>query len=80
MFIEYLLPLIIPLATDESELVRSMFAQCISPIAETGQKFLDLAESMKSNNTYTANEGVEKMLLAGNESFEVGNCVYVANC
>ncbi|TIC20365.1 ARM repeat-containing protein [Wallemia mellicola] len=70
VFIEYLLPLIMPLVTDESELVRSMFAQCISPIAETGQKFLDLAESMKSNNTYTANEGVEKMLLDGNESFE----------
>ncbi|TIB65191.1 hypothetical protein E3P78_00691 [Wallemia ichthyophaga] len=70
IFIEYLLPLILTLASDSSELVRSTLAQCIAPIAETGQKFLNLAESMKSNNTYTANEGVEKMLLDGNESFE----------
>ena len=71
VFIEYLLPLVLPLASDSCELVRSMLAQCIAPLAETGQRFLNLAESMKSNNTFNAKEGVEKVLLDGNESFEV---------
>ena len=69
IFVEYLLPLIQPLANDSSILVRTMLAQCIAPLAETGLRFLDMAESMKSNNEFNVIEINDRVLLDGNQSY-----------
>ncbi|OBZ87474.1 putative serine/threonine-protein kinase VPS15 [Choanephora cucurbitarum] len=55
IFPEYIIPSIRPFSTDPNVLVRSTYASCIALLAETGLKFLEMAQLLKSDNVYPPN-------------------------
>ncbi|BGP38644.1 Serine/threonine-protein kinase [Rhodotorula kratochvilovae] len=68
VFPEYVFPNTRPFATDPEVLPRETYALCIAALAETAQRFLEMAEAMKTEGT------VE---LAGLQDFE--GSPYAAN-
>lgn len=52
IFAEYVLPNTKPLATDVELLPRTTYAQCISSLALTAKRFLEMTEAMKTEGTF----------------------------
>ncbi|GJN87433.1 hypothetical protein Rhopal_000382-T1 [Rhodotorula paludigena] len=61
VFPEYILPNTRPFADDPEVLPRETYALCISLLAQTAQRFLEMAEAMKTEGTFE---------LAGLQDFE----------
>ncbi|CUA77390.1 phosphoinositide-3-kinase, regulatory subunit 4, p150 [Rhizoctonia solani] len=52
IFPEYIFPNIRHLAVDPEESVGCMFAQCISPLADTASRYLELGQALKAHGTF----------------------------
>ena len=54
IFPDYVLPSIRHLARDPDVSVRSMFAQCLVPLADTSLRYLEISQAMKAHGTFVA--------------------------
>ena len=52
IFPEFVLPNILPCATNSDECVRSVYAQSLASLADSGQKYLDMTQAMKADGTF----------------------------
>lgn len=52
IFPEYIIPSIRPFSTDPDVLVRSTYASCIALLAETGLRFLEMTQLLKTDTVY----------------------------
>ncbi|GAA5836125.1 hypothetical protein JCM9279_002203 [Rhodotorula babjevae] len=52
VFPEYILPNTRPFSTDPEVLPRETYALCVAALAETAQRFLEMAEAMRGENTF----------------------------
>ncbi|BGP01316.1 Other/VPS15 protein kinase [Rhodotorula toruloides ATCC 204091] len=52
VFPEYIFPNVRPLANDVDILPRETYALCITPLARTARRFLDLAEALKTEGAF----------------------------
>lgn len=52
VFPEYILPNTRPFSTDPEVLPREMYALCIAALAETAQRFLEMAEAMRGEGAF----------------------------
>ncbi|GAA5898472.1 hypothetical protein JCM8208_006993 [Rhodotorula glutinis] len=52
VFPEYILPNTRPFSTDPEVLPREMYALCVAALAETAQRFLEMAEAMRGEGTF----------------------------
>jgi phosphoinositide-3-kinase regulatory subunit 4 len=52
VFTEYILPNVRHFATDDDTYVRCVYAQCLAPLAETGSRYLEMAQAMKADGAF----------------------------
>jgi hypothetical protein len=52
IFPEYIIPNIHPLAHDPEVSVRSLYAQCIVPLADAAVRYLEMGQALKAHGTF----------------------------
>ncbi|KZS96937.1 WD40 repeat-like protein [Sistotremastrum niveocremeum HHB9708] len=57
IFIEYIIPNVRSLSSDPDVLVRSMFAQCISYLADTAATFVEKGQALRAHGTFAITDG-----------------------
>jgi hypothetical protein len=52
IFPEYIIPNVAHLIRDPEESVRSMYAQCIVPLADTASRYLEMGQALRSHGAF----------------------------